>query len=120
MQRLPITLAEFSRFTILHSVQQADRTLLSGRITKPGRLSCGQSLGMFLSLEDSVHGVLTELDPDAGTGVLNVVTENLHPAMRSGATFPGHDSYWVGKLRLVLDKDIRWRRMQFVAPDAFV
>ena len=51
---------------------------------------------------------------------LNIFSEHLHPAIVSGATFPIYDSYWVGKLHLVLDDDIRWSRKQFVAQDAFV
>ena len=75
---------------------------------------------MFISPDDDVPGILTELDPDAATAVLNVGTANMHPAIIVGATFPVCDSYWAGKLDLVLNDDIYWTRTRFVAPDAFV
>jgi hypothetical protein len=120
MNQTPATFSDFSQFTIQKAVQQGDRTLLKGRMTKPGRRSVGEQLSLFITIEDDVQGIVTEFDPDAATAVLSVVTEHLHPAVVPGASFPVYDNYWVGKLHLVLDDDVHWTRMQFVAPDAFV
>jgi hypothetical protein len=120
MKHPPTTLADLSQFTIQQMVQQSDHSLLSGRITKPGRLSSGEHLSVFISLKENARGVLTELDPDAALAVLSVNAKNLHPALVIGATFPVYDAYWARKLPLALDDDIHWTRMQFVPLDAFV
>ena len=116
----PATLADFSRFTIQKAVQHSEHSLLSGRITKPGRFHAGQWLSLYINLDDDVQGVVAELDPDATTAVLRVLSGHLHPALVSGATFPVFDSSWADKLRLAIDPDIRWSQMQFVVPDAFI
>jgi hypothetical protein len=120
MKKPPITLADLSQLTIRQAAQQSDRSLLSGEITRPGRLWCGQRLSMFINFEKDARGVVTDLDPDAATGVLSVAAQFMDPAIVVGATFPVYDTYLVGKFHLALDENIRWTRMQFVALDAFV
>jgi hypothetical protein len=118
--RSVLTLVDLNQFTILASETVAEQTRLRGRLSKPGQPTPGDAMRLFISLEDDVPGQLTEVDPDARTAVFDASTEHLHPALVVGSTFPIYNSYWFGRIDLVLDAGIQWRRKQFVAPDAFV
>jgi hypothetical protein len=118
MHQPPITLADFSQFTILRTEQVADRSFLTGRVTKPGRLSRDHWLSLVIGDED-VCAWVVDLDPDEASATLRVETSNLLPSMIVGAKFPVCDSYWIDKLFLVTSNEIQWNKIEFVAPDAF-
>jgi hypothetical protein len=114
------TLADFSQLTVQEVKRQTDCFLLSGRITKPGRLSSGEDLGIHVTSDKYEIAKLMHLDPDAGTGTLKVMGNEMHASIVEGATFALCSEYWSDKLNLVLDKNLRWNRITFAALDAFV
>lgn len=115
-----VTLADLSRFTVVRLDDRGDSTLVAGRLHRPGALYAGQTVSLHLSLDQDVWGDLGEVDPDAGTAVLSVYSQNLRPAVVPGASFPVYDSEYRDRVRYALDPAIRWTRTRFVPPDAFV
>lgn len=117
---IPITLSELNQFTVLAARAEGDRTLLTGRLTRPGDTHRGQDIRLFVGLTQDVPGRLTAVDPDAATGVMNVFTKHVLPAVVPGASFPVYDDYWFGRLHHALGPAGRWARKAFAAPDSFV
>ncbi|HXE53219.1 MAG TPA: ankyrin repeat domain-containing protein [Tepidisphaeraceae bacterium] len=118
--RQAINLTDLNQFTILASRPAADSTQLTGRLSRPGSLGPGDTVRLFITLEDDVLGQVSQVDPDAGTAVLSVLTEHVSPAIITGTSLPLYDDYWYDGVHLVLDIGLRWTRTQFVAPDAFI
>jgi hypothetical protein len=84
----PITLADLNQFRVLQIERRDERTLITGRLSKPGQPSADEHVNLFVNMDEDLSGYLTEIDPDASRAVLSTATEHLHPSVVLGTSFP--------------------------------
>ncbi len=112
-------LADLNAFTIFRIDDHGARSLITGRLSLPGRPSEGDQINLLTDADVDVFGQIDVIDPDAGTAVIRLSTADLVPAVAVGATFPICDNYGLSRIRLILDPEVSWTRRTFAASDAF-
>jgi hypothetical protein len=108
-----------NQFTLEGLESRDGKTFFTGRPSKPGLPSVGDYVVLLMGLGEQVNGEVTEVKPDEGTATLSSKDSPIPAWVVRGSTFPMFDSYWVNRVRFILNPSVPWTRRQFDYPDAF-
>src|SRR6516164_1195793 len=94
----------------LEGVESRDgKTFFTGRLSKPGLPSVGDYVVLFLGLDEQVSGQVTDVKPDEGMATLSSEDSPIPASVIRGGTFPMFDSYWINRVRLILNPAVSWK-----------